>query len=411
MKKKAVIAGAAVVLVIAAVAGIIVKRNQVTPEETLIPVVHAENPQLGSIELYRSLIGKVEPSDVVYIYPKAAGEITDVFVKAGDVVSEGQMICRIDTKQVESARLQMEAAQQSLSDANTNLSRQQALFAAGDIASVAFEQAQTQAKNAQINYDSAKLNYDYQVEFANVTAPISGKVESCDIEVHDNVASQVLLAVISGEGSKSITFSVPEKIVGQLHVGDGITVDKDGSQYQGTINEVSSMIDDSTGLFKIKASVENGDALPTGSAVKLSVVSDRAEQVLTVPVDAVYYSGGDAYVYTSEEGTVHRVPVEVGIYDSEKAEILSGLNASDEVITTWSSELYEGSRVQIAEADGSSEAGSGSEGSSASGEADSSAVSTTGAAGSGSEVSSASGEADSSAVGTGNAAAAQSGKQ
>lgn len=48
------------------------------------------------------------------------------------------------------------------------------LFAAGDIASVAFEQAQTQAKNAQIAYDSAKLNYDYQVEFANVTAPISG---------------------------------------------------------------------------------------------------------------------------------------------------------------------------------------------------------------------------------------------
>ena len=357
MKKKAVIAGAAVVLVIAAVAGIVVKRNQVTTEETLIPVVNAENPQLGSIELYRSLVGKVEPSDVVYIYPKAAGEITDVFVKAGDMVTEGQMICKIDTKQVEAARLQMEAAQQSLSDANTNLTRQQALFAAGDIASVAFEQAQTQAKNAQINYDSAKLNYDYQVEFANVTAPISGKVESCDIEVHDNVASQVLLAVISGEGSKSITFSVPEKIVGQLHVGDGITVDKDGSEYQGTINEVSSMVDDSTGLFKIKASVDNGDALPTGSAVKLSVVSDRAENVLTVPVDAVYYSGGDAYVYTSEEGTVHRVPVEVGIYDAKKAEIRSGLNASDEVITTWSSELYEGSKVQIAE-ENAGEAGS-----------------------------------------------------
>ncbi len=357
MKKKAVIAGAAVVLVIAAVAGIVVKRNQVTTEETLIPVVSAENPQLGSIELYRSLVGKVEPSDVVYIYPKAAGEITEVFVKAGDVVTEGQMICKIDTKQVDAARLQMEAAEQSLSDANTNLSRQQALFAAGDIASVAFEQAQTQAKNAQINYDSAKLNYDYQVEFANVTAPISGKVESCDIEVHDNVASQVLLAVISGEGSKSITFSVPEKIAGQLQVGDGISVDKDGSTYQGTINEISSMVDNSTGLFKVKASVENGNALPTGSSVKLSVVSDRAENVLTVPVDAVYYSGGDAYVYTSEEGTVHRVPVEVGIYDANKAEILSGLNASDEVITTWSSELYEGSKVQIADENGSTKAG------------------------------------------------------
>ena len=109
------------------------------------------------------------------------------------------------------------------------------------------------------------------------------------------------------------------------------------------------MIDDSTGLFKVKASVENGDALPTGSTTKLSVISDRADNVLTIPVDAVYYSGGDAYVYTYDNGTVHYVPVEVGLYDSEKAQILSGINASDEVITTWSSELYEGSQVQKAD--------------------------------------------------------------
>ena len=316
MKKKVVIAGV-VVAVIAVAAGISAMRKKPVEEEALIPVVNVENPQMGSIELYRSLVGKVEPSDVVYIYPKAAGEITDVFVKAGDMVQEGQPICKIDTKQVEAARLQMESAQQ--------------------------------AKNAQIAYDSAKLNYDYQVEFANVTAPISGKVETCNIEVHDNVASQVLLAVISGAGSKSITFSVPEKVVTELHVGDPISVDKNGTDYQGTINEVSSMIDDSTGLFKVKASVENGDALPTGSTTKISVISDRADNVLTIPVDAVYYSGGDAYVYTYDNGTVHYVPVEVGLYDSQKAQILSGINASDEVITTWSSELYEGSQVQKAD--------------------------------------------------------------
>ena len=346
MKKKVVIAGV-VVAVIAVAAGISAMRKKPVEEETLIPVVNVENPQMGSIELYRSLVGKVEPSDVVYIYPKAAGEITDVFVKAGDMVQEGQPICKIDTKQVEAARLQMESAQQAMNDANTNLGRQQALFAAGDIASVAFEQAQTQAKNAQIAYDSAKLNYDYQVEFANVTAPISGKVEICNVEVHDNVASQVLLAVISGEGSKSITFSVPEKIASELHVGDPVTVDKNGTDYQGTINEVSSMIDDSTGLFKIKASVDNGDALPTGSTTKLSVISDRADNVLTIPVDAVYYSGGDAYVYTYDNGTVHYVPVEIGLYDSEKAQVLSGINASDEIITTWSSELYDGAEVRL----------------------------------------------------------------
>lgn len=51
------------------------------------------------------MIGKIEPSDVVYIYPKAAGDVTEVNVKAGDVVTKGQVLCNIDTKQVESAKI------------------------------------------------------------------------------------------------------------------------------------------------------------------------------------------------------------------------------------------------------------------------------------------------------------------
>jgi len=279
-----------------------------------------------------------------------AGEVTEVFVKAGDVVEEGQPICTIDTKQVDAARLSLESATQALQDAQTNLARQQALFQAGDIASAMLEQAQTAAKNAQIQYDSAKLNYDHQMEYANITATISGKVEICDIEVHDNVSQQNLITVIAGEGSKSVSFAVPEKIAKQLKTGDSIYIEKNGSEYTGTINEISSMIDAATGLFQVKASVEDGDALPTGSSVQLKVTSDKQENVMTLPVDTVYYSGGDAYLYLYEDGTVHQVPVEVGIYDSERVQILSGIDMTDEVITTWSSELYEGSKVQKSQA-------------------------------------------------------------
>ena len=287
---------------------------------------------------------------MVYIYPKMAGEVTEVFVKAGDVVEAGQPICTIDTKQVDAARLSLESATQALQDAQTNLARQQALFQAGDIASAMLEQAQTAAKNAQIQYDSAKLNYDHQMEYANITATISGKVEICDIEVHDNVSQQNLITVIAGEGSKSVSFAVPEKIAKQLKTGDSIYIEKNGSEYTGTINEISSMIDAATGLFQVKASVEDGDALPTGSSVQLKVTSDKQENVMTLPVDTVYYSGGDAYLYLYEDGTVHQVPVEVGIYDSERVQILSGIDMTDEVITTWSSELYEGSKVQKSQA-------------------------------------------------------------
>ncbi len=342
MNKGVMIAGVVVVAVGAAIIVPRVMKPKAVLEEAPVPVVEAERLEPGDIVLYRNLVGTVEPSDVVYIYPKAAGEITDVFVKAGDVVAEGQAICKIDTKQVDAARLSMEAAKTAMDNAENNFRRQ-----AGDIASAAYEQAEVQAKSARIQYEQAKLNYDYQMEFSNITASIGGTVEQCDVEVHDNVAQQSLICVISGEGSKAITFSVTEKVVDQMQVGDRVTIEKNGKEYQGSVTEISSMIDASSGLFKIKASVENGDALPTGSAVSLFVVSDRADQAMSIPVDAVYYTGGDAYVYTYDNGTVHHIPVEVGIYDSERAEILSGIQSDDLVITTWSSELAEGAKVQL----------------------------------------------------------------
>lgn len=349
MKKSVIIAGT-VVVVVAAAALILPKvfQKPAVVEEMLIPTVSVQTPVTGGIELYRNLVGKVEPSDVVYIYPKVAGEVTDVYVKSGDVVTVGQAICKIDTKQVENARLSLQSAEMARSDAQTNLSRQQALFASGDIPAATFEQAQSQARSAQIQYETAKLNYDNQVEYSNITAPIAGKIESFDVEVHDMISSQNLIAVVAGEGSKAVSFSVPEKVVNQMSEGAFIVIEKGDMEYQGCVNEISSMVDATTGLFKIKASVDNGDALVTGSTVKLNVLSDKVENVMTLPVDAVYYSGGDAFVYTYENGTVHQVPVEVGIFDSKIIEILSGITMETQVITTWSSELFEGSQVQAA---------------------------------------------------------------
>lgn len=108
---------------------------------------------------------------------------------------------------------------------------------------------------------------------------------------------------------------------------------------------MADMISPQTGLFEVEASIEEGDGLAPGSTVRLFVVSDYTRDAITIPVDAVYYDGGDAYAYTCEGSTVHKVPVETGIFDEERIEILSGITMQDKVIVTWSSELYEGSQV------------------------------------------------------------------
>lgn len=337
------------VIGIAAVAALVLPRvlkPEEKPEAAAVPVVKAESPTTGSIYLESGLIGTVEPNDVVYIIPKLAGEVMEVFVQAGDMVTEGQPICRIDNKQIESAKITMDTASVQAADANTNLQRMQVLYASGDISAQAFEQAKSGATAANLQYQAAKLNYDTQVEFSTITSPIAGKVESLGVEVHNMVSQQSSVAVIAGEGVKTVSFSVTERLSKNLKVGDSLTVEKHGTQYEATVTEVGTMVNAQTGMFPVKAALNGGDGLATGVAVKLYVTSDKAENVMTIPVDSVYYDGGDAYVYTYDNGTVHKVPVEVGIYDSETIHVISGITEADRVITTWSSELREGAQVQ-----------------------------------------------------------------
>lgn len=348
--KKGVVITAAVVAA-AAVGGFFMLRGgkETAGEVVPPPVVRAEAPKIGDIELYRNLVGVVEPSDLVYVIPKMAGEITAVYVAPGDSVTEGQLLCEIDTKQVDAARLQMEAAQIQLEDAKTNLARMQVLYASGDISAQAYEQIESGVKSAQIAYDGAKLAYDNQIEFSKITATISGKIESSSMEVHGMAAQTTPLCVISGEGSKAVSFAVTEAVLDHVQAGSEVHVEKNGSVYTGVITEVNTMVDPATGLFKVKAAVEDDGAFVSGSSVKLYVTSDKAEQVMTIPVDALYYQDGKPYVYTYDNGIVHEVSVETGISDENYAEIVSGLAASDLVITTWSPELYEGAPADLIE--------------------------------------------------------------
>ena len=73
MKKSVKIAIGAVVVVAAGAAAVSGLKPKNTENETVAPpAVRVENPSNGTIELFRSLIGTIEPADQVYVIPKAA---------------------------------------------------------------------------------------------------------------------------------------------------------------------------------------------------------------------------------------------------------------------------------------------------------------------------------------------------
>ena len=377
MTKKTVIAAVCAAAVIAAAGGYFLlngngNKNGTSPgsgmagpggakgpggmaQEASVTVVKAASPVTGNISLSTELTGTVEAADVVYVYAKAAGDVTAVHVKAGDIVTPGQVLCEIDTEQVDSARNSMESSQVNLAQAESNLSRMQVLYQGGDLSQQEYEQYTNAVKTARLQYESARMAYNRQVEYSTITAPIGGRIETCDVEVYDRINQSAQLCVIAGEGESRITFFVTQRMRTNIREGDEVEIQKNGTVYKGNISEISSMVDTTSGLFKVKAEMENTEEIAIGSTVKLSLITARAENAMLVPVDAIYYSGGEGYVYLFQDGIARMTPVEVGLYDSEYAEILSGLNGEEQVISTWSSNLYEGAKIRLRGEEGTQE--------------------------------------------------------
>lgn len=348
MKKssKRLIAGAVVLLVAAGFVFKLVSGKEEAPQYETRPTVAVQTPVTGDITLYTELTGTVEPVSRASVMPKISGEILEVNFQAGDTVQAGQVLCKIDSDALRTMELQMQSASVAADTAARELARLQPLFDGGFVSQQQFQQAQDAATSARLAYETAKTQYDLQMEYTTVTAPIGGVIESRGIELHDHVSPSAPICVISGGDQLQVNFGVTEKVMKNMNVGDALTVEKNGSTYEGNLTEIGAMVN-ASGLYDAKAAVSQGASLTNGAKVKLTVVMDRAEGAMTVPVDAVNYDNGNAFVYCYEDGTAKKTMVETGIYDSQNMEIISGLEADSQVIVTWSNELVDGQQVLL----------------------------------------------------------------
>lgn len=368
MKKQIKIAIAAVIVL--GFAGLVATRMMKPQEEMQtkgLPAVTLTTATEGSIEQTTALMGTVQPSDTYYITPKVAGELVEIYVQNGQSVEEGAPIAKIDNqKQIDAAKSQMEAANASVQAASQQaataqdaVNRMTPLYESGDISVQSYNQTANSAKAAASQVDaakaqaaSAKLNYETQVEFATVTAPAAGVVQNQNMTLHGMVSQSSQLCVITGTGAKVVKFNVTEDVLQNLTMGQTVTVEKNGTSYSGTITKLTKLVDPQSGLFPVEATLSGAGALSDGSSTKLSLVAAKADHALLVPVDAVYYSGGNPYVYTYENGLVKRVFITIGISDDQYYEVTDGLDGTEQIVNSWTDDIYDGAEVRIVDADG-----------------------------------------------------------
>lgn len=204
-------------------------------------------------------------------------------------------------------------------------------------------QAQASVKSAQAGVDAAQL----QLEYTQVTAPVSGVIIEKNVTVNNMAAQGSTAYVIAADGGNSVVFYVAESVMRELSIGQDVTVERNGSTYSAVITENAGVADADSGLFEIKAQLTDAAALIADTSVKITLATQKAENVMTIPVDSVYYENQKAYVYCMQDGVAVKTQIETGITNNETVEVVSGLTGDSQVITTWASQLKDGSLVKL----------------------------------------------------------------
>lgn len=315
------------------------------------------------------VVGTLEPKFATDVKSEVTGVVTDVYVTEWVPVRRGARLARLDTRETEAglealrageaqarvaesrARREYERAQQMK---QYGLITQQALDDAKSAVEAA--EAATAAARAQIKTGEARLAKSF------ITSPMDGVVALRGVNVGDrveNMGGNSPVFRIVDNRLLDLTVSVPSAYVSMVRVGQPLEFTTDtlpGRTFTGKVSFINPALDETTRSAKVIAEVRNADgALRGGAFVKGQIVLATRSGVLQVPKEALQNWDLDAKtaeVFVAAGDKAEKRAIKIGKANGVSVEVLSGVQAGEQVVTRGAFALREGDRIQVAKGEG-----------------------------------------------------------
>lgn len=317
--------------------------------------------------------GTMEAMQLVSVGARVSGQIETLAVALGDEVKQGDLIAQIDSQDQQNDVLTAKAnlanikagiaaKNASVVKAELVLERQFKLVTSGYVSKEDLDAAQAEVDVYKAELDALaaqKASVEVTVSTAQIalertkiTAPISGTVVAIVNDEGQTVnATQSAPTIVKLAELDKMVVKAEISEADVVHVTPGQQVvftilGEPDHQFTATVRDVEpapSEIENSDTISTDVAIYYNGllevdnpdHLLRIGMTAEVSIILDKAENVLTVPSSALT-KGPDGYtvkLYEPASGTTTTVPVEVGLNNKISAEIKSGLGEGDMVVT------------------------------------------------------------------------------
>lgn len=299
---------------------------------------------------YLDIQGSVNTKENILIQPEFSGTLTSLTVKAGQKVTKGQILGRVDDAGMSQ---QLASAENQYALAKTTFERQKNLWDKKIGSEIQYLQAQTQMVSAQ----KAVAQIKAQLAKTVIRAPFTGTIDEVFVEKGEVVApSQQGLMRIVNLSNMYVSTTVPETYIGKLKIGTEVDVflSSLGKTYKGKVRQIGNFINPNNRSFGIEVSVPNPENLLRPNQVaKLKIIDYVNKEATVVPTGIIQEDGdGAKFVYTVENsngktGTAKKVLVTTGKSSDNVTEILSGLAPNAIIITDGFNNISDGMKLNF----------------------------------------------------------------
>lgn len=299
--------------------------------------------QTGDFNNELEVTGTLEANEAVELRSEVSGLVTSINFKEGANVNKGSLLVKINDRDIQ-AQLQEVLTKQRLSATNENRSKQ--LLEKGAISQEEYDTslADLQSLKAQTQLIRAQLAK------TAIYAPFSGKIGLRSISVGGYITPTTLIANLSSINPLKVSFSIPEKYIGQIKPDTELSFTTDGSnkKFAGKVFAIEPGINTQTRTLQIKALVPNANnELRPGSFAKIKLALATIKNALLIPNEAIIPVLKGKTVYISKGGKAQQVNVEAGTRTAEYILITAGLNVGDTVLTTGAMALKPDAPVKV----------------------------------------------------------------
>lgn len=290
---------------------------------------------------YVQVQGRIDAQDNVVAYPQAAAAITAIYVKPGQHVTKGQVLVQLDN----SVLMQNIAQAQTQANlAQTVYQRQKNLWDQKIGTEVQYLQARTSFEGSQKQIDGLKQ----QADLYRITSPITGTIDQMDLKLGQIAGPGTGIRIVNADNLK-VKADIPESYATRVNQGDKVLIlFPDANDSLATnITFAAKVIDPGSRSFGIEVKLPRTNGLRPNMTAILKIADYNKTNAIVVPVNAIQRSETGDYVFVDVNGFAKRKTVKVGATYGGKSEILSGLEAGEQLVTLGASEIEDGDKLSI----------------------------------------------------------------